>query len=196
MNGSTNERALKRLDKIQTQVKHLVSLLDDILTISRAETVGVEFDPQPTDLRRYCHEIVKEVQQTTSSHHVAFSTDENEILALIDSNLLRPALTNLLSNAFKYSPERTIVHVRLHVEGEHALISVQDEGIGIPDEDQQELFEVFHRAKNVGTIQGTGLGLTIVKQAVEAHRGTIMVKSTLCVGTTFTIALPLMTVRM
>ena len=87
------------------------------------------------------------------------------------------------------------VEVSLRREAHTLLISVRDEGIGIPDNDQLHLFEAFHRASNVGKISGTGLGLVIVKQAVEAHNGTITVDSTLGEGTTFVVTIPVIPVE-
>jgi signal transduction histidine kinase len=108
-----------------------------------------------------------------------------------DTKLLRQAITNLLSNAVKYSPERSTVYLRLRCESEQVLIQIQDEGAGISKEDQQHLFEAFFRAKNVLSIPGSGLGLSIVRRAIEAHGGSITCESELGQGTTFTLILPL-----
>jgi len=99
-------------------------------------------------------------------------------------------LTNLLSNATKYSPEGSTVLFELALEKTTVILNIKDEGIGIPDEDQERLFEAFHRANNVGTIPGTGLGLAIVQKCVEQHNGSITVNSAIGAGTTFTIILP------
>jgi PAS domain S-box-containing protein len=187
-----NERKLEHLDAIQLQVKRLTGLLDEILVISRAESVGLEFHLEQTDLQVFCHSIVQEFQVMAATHRVDFSVTADCLLAYIDAKLIRQALTNLLLNAVKYSSEGSTVHLMLSCTPTHALIRVTDQGIGIPEEDQKDLFEIFHRARNVGAIQGTGLGLAIVKQAVEAHGGTIGVESKIGVGTTFTITLPLM----
>lgn len=107
---------------------------------------------------------------------------------------MRQALTNLISNAIKYSPKNTRIVMRLHTEQGDAIIDIIDHGIGIPKEDQAHLFEAFHRGNNVDAIPGTGLGLAIVKQSVKVHNGTISVRSSEGEGTTFTVRLPL-TVR-
>jgi signal transduction histidine kinase len=96
-----------------------------------------------------------------------------------------------LSNAIKYSPTSTTVKFELVCQNDLAIFYVQDSGIGIPLEDQQHLFESFHRAKNVGNIPGTGLGLSIVKRSVDLHGGYITVESEVEVGTTFTVTIPL-----
>lgn len=97
----------------------------------------------------------------------------------------------LLSNAIKYSPDGGAVQIRLTCEERKLIFQVQDEGIGIPKEDQLNLFKSFSRASNVGTIAGTGLGLSIIKKCVDLHGGQIAVKSEVGVGTTFSVSLPL-----
>ncbi len=109
--------------------------------------------------------------------------------SLKDEKLLRQILSNLLSNAIKYSPDGGNVQVRLTCEDNKVMFQVQDEGIGIPTEHQQNLFKSFSRASNVGTIAGTGLGLSIVKKCVELHGGQIAVRSQVGIGTTFTVTL-------
>jgi signal transduction histidine kinase len=116
------------------------------------------------------------------------ASEPNKIHA--DEKLLQQALINLLTNAFKYSPEGTPVHLDLSCGEQHAVIRVQDSGIGIPETEHQHLFNMFYRATNVGSITGTGLGLSIVKRSVEAHKGTIELVSREGQGTTFIIKLP------
>jgi signal transduction histidine kinase len=103
---------------------------------------------------------------------------------------LRHILTNLLSNAIKYSPVETTIRFELDWQEEKAIFYVQDQGIGIPLEDQDLLFQSFYRAHNAENISGTGLGLAIVKNSIELHGGSISVSSDLGVGTTFTVVLP------
>ena len=112
-------------------------------------------------------------------------------LVLIDVNLMRHAVSNLLTNAVKYSQPGSEVVLELSYGSEQITIQVRDQGIGIPEEDQEKLFQPFYRARNVGTVGGTGLGLAIVKQAVDAHGGRISVASTVGKGTTFIVTFPL-----
>jgi len=104
---------------------------------------------------------------------------------------LRQILSNLLSNAIKHSPKGSTVCFEASCQNGEVIFQIRDQGIGIPLEDQQRLFESFHRANNVGTIPGTGLGLAIVKKSVDLHGGQITVDSKVGVGTTFTVRLPL-----
>ncbi|HAJ64701.1 MAG TPA: hypothetical protein DCP31_40255 [Cyanobacteria bacterium UBA8543] len=113
------------------------------------------------------------------------------IASNMDEKLLRQILTNLISNAVKYSPSDSTIKFNLTCLNDKAIFKIQDQGIGIPLEDQTRLFESFHRARNVGTIEGTGLGLAIVKQCVDLHTGEITVESEVGKGTTFTVILPL-----
>ena len=109
---------------------------------------------------------------------------------LSDKQLLRQILVDLLSNAVKYSPEGGKVRLALRRDAGAVEFRVDDQGIGIPELDQARLFEVFHRARNVGDIQGTGLGMAIVKRAVDALGGSIDFESQVGVGTTFVVRLP------
>jgi signal transduction histidine kinase len=104
---------------------------------------------------------------------------------------LKNVILNLLSNAIKYSPAGKNIEFKTHLSGRMLLISIVDGGIGIPEEDQKHLFERFFRAKNSTNIQGTGLGLNIVKKYVELMNGNVTFASTLNEGTTFTVRLPI-----
>ena len=99
-------------------------------------------------------------------------------------------LSNLVSNAIKYSADHTFIYVDVACRSDSIVLQVEDRGIGIPQETQQQLFKEFHRATNVGSVPGTGLGLSIVKQCVDLHQGTIIVESAVDVGSTFIINLP------
>lgn len=186
----------KKADKfhtIQTQVVHMVELLDDILALDRAETVGPVYNAQSMDIAVYCRMIVDEFRPTAQNHQINMTSGADTGSVMIDERLMRRVIWNLLSNAVKYSPAGTAVEVRVTREGDQVLISVKDYGIGVPEMDRKDLFEIFHRAHNVGTIQGTGLGLSIVKQAISAHGGTIDFDSEIGVGTIFKIRLPRVT---
>ena len=108
----------------------------------------------------------------------------------MDEKLVRQVVTNLLTNAIKYSKEGVEVTVILMWQDDYAVINVQDKGMGIPDKDQKVLYEPFLRGSNVSGIPGTGLGLTIVKKSVELMGGTIDLASEVGTGTTFTVKLP------
>ena len=136
--------------------------------------------------------VVEELRSGIAKQHVIEFEHQFERGSLnLDEKLLRHILTNLLSNAVKYSPPGSAVSLLLAEHDGEAVIEVGDQGIGIPLEDQAHLFESFHRASNVGHRQGTGLGLVIVKKAVELHGGTIAVESKVNAGTRISVRLPL-----
>jgi len=186
--SSENKRA--RLRQIQEQVRGLAELLDDVLTIYRAEAVGIKLRRTPTDLEALSTAIIREIEATTISHqiHVSIRGDCKEVH--VDGEAIGKVIRNLVSNAVKYSPTSPDVYYELECDDERILMRVRDNGIGIPEVDQTRLFEMFHRARNVGDIPGTGLGLAIVKQVVDLHEGEINLETAEGKGTTFTITLP------
>lgn len=183
----------RHTDRIQNQIERLTRLLDEVLMISRAQELKLEFNPHLMDIRHLCAEIVEEFNEADGSHHVVFTVHGQPVMIAADERLLRQALNNLISNAIKYSPGQKTVNLRLIYTPTEVLIEVEDQGIGIPEADQPALFEVFQRGTNVGNIPGTGLGLVIAKQAVRLHGGKISFESQAGHGTTFTIRLPLPT---
>ncbi len=185
------EKKLVHFKRIHSNVQHLVQLLNDVLLIGQAEAGKLEFNPKPLDVVQLCCSLVEELQLSAGSEHtIAFSYQFPELESCLDEKLLRHILSNLLSNAIKYSPTGSTVNFKLVGQNGQVIFQIQDEGIGIPEEDQQHLFETFHRAKNVVNIPGTGLGLAIVKRSVDLHGGKISVKSEVGVGTTFTVTIP------
>ncbi len=187
---------------IRESLKRLLTLVDDVLVIGRVGVGKLRFDPQPLNLSEFCRTLITEIQFSTDNRcpiqfEPEMETDPPEAIApgtvrhpTIDANLLHHILTNLLSNVIKYSPEGSPVQLSLSSGSEEVRLQVQDQGRGIPPEDQLRLFEPFHRAANVGRTTGTGLGLAIVKQCVELHGGQIQVQSEVGIGTTVTVALP------
>lgn len=197
---SNDGRHLRHLRRIQTAVAHMTQMLDDILTIGEAEAGKLDFKPNQLNLWEFCRHLVEELQLSMKNQKMIVfnyqddclmqSQNQEQLLPLVDERLLRQILSNLLSNALKYSPVDSTVQFNLICSNNTAIFKIKDHGIGIPQEEQSRLFEPFHRAANVGTIQGTGLGLAIVKQCVDLHQGEISVES-VAGSTTFTVKLPL-----
>jgi PAS domain S-box-containing protein len=187
----TEEKKVELFQRIETSTRHMTNMLDDILLIGKAESGKLEFNPMPLDITSFCQNMVEEFQLSSGSgYQLEFIQQGTASVAWLDEKLMRQIVGNLLSNAIKYSPPGSTVRFELNCEKNGVILKIKDQGIGIPPEDQARMFEVFHRAKNVGTIQGTGLGLTIVKRSVDLHSGTITVESEVKAGTTFTIWLP------
>ncbi len=188
----TEQEKRESYEVIETQTEHLAEMINDVMTISKSDFTGAEFYPETIDLETYCRDIIEEIQLAyRMACCIEFSGTGRRVEADVDVKLLRRAITNLLTNAIKYSREGAPISVELACEGDTAIIRVSDQGIGIPEDDQRRLFEPFHRASNVGQIQGTGLGLAITRQAVERHGGSISVESQVGVGTTFSVRLPI-----
>ncbi len=198
-NSWTEQKKLVHFTRIYSQVKHMTQMLDDVLLVSKAEARKLEFKPAPINVLEFCQGMVEELRLGAGHQHtLIFTPLELEAVevgsyesAFLDEKLLRHILSNLLSNAIKYSPVGSTIQFILTCLNNAIEIQIQDQGIGIPDEDQPHLFEAFHRAKNVGKLPGTGLGLAIVKNAVDLHGGSISINSRESVGTTFIVTLPI-----
>ncbi len=187
----TEERRVEHLSMIQERVQHLTLLLDDILTISKAQSVGLEFNPAFFELGAFCQSIVNSLQVDGHEGRITLTVAGDtppEMWA--DPKLLSHALNNLLSNALKYSPSKTSVRFDITPGANTVIFRVVDEGIGIPEPEQHNLFQVFHRASNVGAIQGTGLGLAIVKEITDVHGGSVQFESRPGQGTSFVLTIP------
>jgi PAS domain S-box-containing protein len=196
LNQLDEEKKARYFSRIHTQIQRMVNLLDDVLNFGRAGAGTSALNLVALDLDQFCRGIADEFQSTHEMKHTlvysgVYSGATETTRVPVDEKLLQQAVSNLLTNAFKYSPEGSTVFLELAQETDQAVIKVKDSGIGIPQADQPHLFDMFHRAGNVGTITGTGLGLAIVKRAVEAHGGLVEVESSEGIGSTFTVKLPL-----
>jgi signal transduction histidine kinase len=194
------EKKHKHFRQIQGSIKHMTTLLEDILLIEQANAGRLECQKERLNLIEFCHELVEEIVTSNSAERrfvmqISFlgrsiAAEENYPV-WIDRKLVRQILFNLLSNALKYSDPDSEVNFEVAIDPDNILFRVTDRGIGILPEDRVKLFESFHRGSNVSTIQGTGLGLSIVKRCVDLHGGTIDLISEVNVGSTFTVNLPL-----
>lgn len=189
--SSTEEEKQEYFDRIRVAIKTMTQLMEDVLTLSKAEAGKLECKPSRLNVEEFCREIVKEMRLGYgTAHTIAFIAQTEDQELYLDHKLLRSILTNLLSNAIKYSPAGSTVEFTLSCSKQVAIFEIQDHGIGIPQEDQPRLFESFHRARNVSVVRGTGLGLAIVKQCIIRHRGQITFTSQEGIGTTFRVVLP------
>jgi len=189
----SEEKKKEYLQRIQTAVKHMTRLLNDVLVLNQVESGKLELNPAPLNLEKFCRHLVEELQLGLDAQYsINFCIHGScPDLVSLDEKLLQQIFTNLLSNAVKYSPQSGDIQFELSCQDREVVFLVKDLGIGIPPQDQQHLFEPFHRAKNVSKIPGTGLGLSIVKKCVELHNGQIRFNSQVGVGTTFIVILPL-----
>jgi PAS domain S-box-containing protein len=181
-----------RLERINEEISHMTDLLDEVLFLSKAHAGRLEAKLETVNISALVGAMVETWRGNVSDEHrLEYQTGDQPVEVTADPQLMRVVLTNLLSNAVKYSPNGGLVRCAVQTDNGSAVVTIADQGIGIPEADQAHLFEDFHRAANVGTIEGTGLGMSITKQMVLLHGGTIEVSSQVNQGTTVTIHLPL-----
>ncbi|MBI5914732.1 MAG: PAS domain-containing sensor histidine kinase [Bacteroidetes bacterium] len=186
------EKRSKHLQRIKTAVGTLTAILNDFLSLSRLEENKVQMQPLAFTLYDFCNEIADEMHglfkpgQHIRQHHV--NCDQTIFL---DKKILKNIIYNLVSNAIKYSNAGKPIDCRMEIQNSYLQIEITDYGIGIPEEDQPHLFERFFRANNVENIQGTGLGLNIVKRYLDLLNGKIEYKSKPGKGSTFTVHIPI-----
>lgn len=186
------DKRQKHVNKIRSSVQNLTNILNNFLSIEKVERGQVESESSEIDLKELLEETadeLKDVMKTGQKIDTVFNISTNEINT--DPKLIKNILINLVSNASKYSSEGEHIVLRASTTDKQLLLEVQDFGIGIPPSEQRNLFQPFFRAENVTNIQGTGLGLNIVKKYVELLQGEINFTSEEHKGTTFSITIPL-----
>lgn len=186
-------RDMRAIGIIQEEAGRLNQLIELLLDVSRFQRGQLIIDRSQVNLCRLAARLVLITQATTEQHTVELQCPNDLPVVWGDGPRLEQVLQNLLQNAVKYSPQGGSVRLRVEQQDAGVVLSVSDEGIGIPPDAQPHLFTRFYRASNTQplSIGGLGLGLYIVRQIVEAHDGTIAVTSELGVGSTFTVTLPL-----
>ncbi|HEY9233114.1 MAG TPA: HAMP domain-containing sensor histidine kinase [Blastocatellia bacterium] len=179
---------------IETESRRLTQLINNILDFSRIESGQKRYHFYPTDLREMVADTLKvfEVRLKQDDFTIHFEAAANLPRVAIDADAMTQALVNLLDNAVKYSGAARDITIRLARQDEWVTLAVSDRGVGIPEEDQEKVFDRFHRVSTglVHDVKGSGLGLAIVKHIVEAHGGKVTLDSRPGRGSTFTIYLP------
>lgn len=174
--------------RIEASISKMTSLMDDVLMHGKVISGNIIYNPKKTDLVNFCEEITKEFNSVQSDGRIIDFVAEGEPYKLqLDPKLLNHSLSNLISNAFKYSKGKNNPELRIYFASKQVVLSVKDYGIGIPEEERLHLFEPFFRANNVRAIKGSGLGLSIAKEYVEFNRGSITARSVLREGSCFEI---------
>lgn len=182
------------LGDINHEIDRLTYVINDLLTIVKMDKDASLTNAVPLQLIDVLDKVVHLLQPLAQKKNITLAYTPIEDPTVIgDESKLQQAFTNLIDNAIKYSPENTMVTIRLYERGRNAVIEVEDQGIGISEEDQQHLFERFYRADKARSREtgGTGLGLAIADNVVKLHNGKITVKSELGKGSTFTVELPM-----
>lgn len=205
--ATIDERARKYLDEAHTASQHLGKLFRDLLDVTKLEDRRVQVKMVPVELTTLVHDIVDgqvPAIQTKGIQYTFGATDgpvqpehrmEQLVYASVDVDFLREILNNLVDNAIKYTPEGGAIWVNVRGDGDRVLINVTDTGMGISPEDLKHIFQKFYRADNsqTRTIGGTGLGLYLVQQRVEAMGGKVWAESSFGEGSTFYVSLPRLT---
>ncbi|HEX2390369.1 MAG TPA: ATP-binding protein, partial [Casimicrobiaceae bacterium] len=194
MFGDINDKQAEYLADILESGRHLLSLINDILDLSKIEAGRMELDVTHFDLYAAIENTLILVRERAQRHAIALRHDLDERLGMIraDERKLKQVLLNLLSNALKFTPDGGHIDVRARLHDGVVEIGVSDTGVGIAPEDQATVFEEFRQVGAAAKkVEGTGLGLAISRKIIELHGGTIRVDSHLGSGSTFTITLPL-----
>lgn len=179
----------KHINRIKSSVANLTGILNDFLSLSKLEEGKVEVHLSELNLDLLCKEVIEDTKGLLKSNQIITHTVKGENpCVIVDERILRNILFNLISNAIKYSDKD--ISCQISFEKEYFQFEIKDQGIGIPVEDQKYLFTRFFRAGNVTNIQGTGLGLNIVRRYVEILGGEISFVSEYNVGTTFVVKIP------
>ena len=182
---------LARLGKIKNHVLHLTEIVNNVLQLSKMQEGKIGFNPQNVDIVPMCLNIIDGFNsEKLQKDQISFSSPFKALMIRVDDLLITQAINNLLSNAIKYSGDDFFVHVELKLENDELVLSVQDKGIGIPEEDVKHLFTPFFRAGNVSMIQGNGLGLCIVRESLLLHGGRISCSNNADKGSTFKLHFP------
>ena len=184
------EKRLKHINRIKSSVTNLTEILNDFLSLDKLDEGLIRNQPAFFKIKEFIKSIIDEVSPILKrGQSIQYISSGNQEEAFFDKQLLRNVIINLISNSVKYSPENKLIKVSVNLSNNLLIIDVIDEGFGIPEEDQKHIFERFFRANNAGNIQGTGLGLNIVKKHIDIMGGTITFKSNCETGTTFSIKL-------
>lgn len=181
----------KHTARVRSSVQHLTAILNDFLSLGKLEEGKVEAVHEPINLDTLFQDIIEEVKASLKEgQHILLTMNADKVL-ISDARILRNILFNLISNASKYSNTGESIEIDVTSTSQSLIVAIRDHGIGIPEEDRKHLFERFFRAGNVSNIQGTGLGLNIVRRYVELLKGNITFDSIDKKGTTFIVSVPL-----
>ena len=190
----TTEQAADRkrhIERIKASVTHLNTILTDFLSITRLEEGKLEPQLSRFGLDKLFSDLMSEMEvllKTGQTMSIDYKTKELEMVS--DKNIIRNILYNILSNAIKYSDPGTHIDCKVQQKGDNFIIDIRDEGMGIPDQDLKHIGTRFFRASNVSHLQGTGLGLNIVRSYLNFLKGNLTFKTHANKGTTFTLTIP------
>jgi K+-sensing histidine kinase KdpD len=191
--GFTPETEREFLGDIAEETGKLENIVDNLLDTSRLQSGRFRLERRETNVGDLVHRVIRDMQLQTDFHQLSSLLSPPSPVAVIDGRRIEQVLRNLLNNAIKYSPGGGSIQVQGGVEGRQLYIRVADQGIGIPPDDLERVFERFYRVDNpqVERASGVGVGLAVSRAIVQAHGGRIWVESTLGRGSTFYFTIPL-----
>jgi signal transduction histidine kinase len=188
--GDEQDKREKHIDRIKSAVNNLTGILNDFLSLSQLEEGKAQNKPVNFHLHEFTKEVTEEMKTLLKiGQNIIYKHSGEDTQVALDKQLLKNVLINLISNAIKYSPEGKEINVTTEISNKLIKLAIRDQGIGIPKEDQQHLFTRFFRANNATNVQGTGLGLNIVKKYIELLGGEIDFSSELNKGSIFTVTI-------
>jgi len=186
------DKRLKNVERIRSSVRNLVDILNEFLSLGRLEQGKVSVNKEKFDLVAYMRSITQELHHAQKpGQRIQIISSDESLIVHQDKQFIRNIFLNLVSNSLKYSPEGRPVKVSISTLGDRFNVKVIDHGVGIPEDEHKHLFDLFFRARNATNIEGTGLGLPIVKKFIDLMQGDIAVESQVDEGTTFSITLPI-----
>lgn len=182
----------KKISQIKGNVEFLREIIEKVLNLSHLDSGKMKYQPSRTNINELISKIVAEhLAEPDLMHEINYIKLNKNVDLILDKQMIRQVLNNLIGNAIKYSQAGTCITLKSYDSENNKLkIEITDQGIGIPEEELKTIWEPFVRGSNVGNIHGTGLGLTLARQMVQMHGGDLTLKSELDIDTTFTMSLP------
>jgi signal transduction histidine kinase len=194
MFGELNERQDEYLHDIRNSGRHLLELINEILDLSKVEAGRMELELGPVSLPDVLRDALAMVRERAERHNLALELEVDDEMpsVLADELKLKQVVLNLLTNAVKFTADGGVIAMSGELAREEMRVTVRDTGIGIPEQDQDRIFEAFQRGgrRSHTSTEGTGLGLTLSKRIVELHGGRLWLTSRVGVGSTFGFAIP------
>ena len=191
--GLSDKKRRRFLSLIEDKVHFMTSLVDNLLTIHKIEADQIQFSPKTLDLKTLITQLIEmALLRDSNQRHIELKMMDDCEIFYGDPGLIHIIVDNLISNALKYSPTETEVIIKIKQTNGILQISVCDHGIGIPQDELDQVFKAFQRGSNVDVLPGTGVGLAIVQKCTQLHQGSILVESTVNQGSQFTVKLPIL----
>jgi signal transduction histidine kinase len=179
------------VDKTLKQVNKLTDLISDLLDVSKIQTGKLELSRSDFDLSSLLNDVVDNIQKTTLQHQIFLYTNNKKLMVNADRDRIEQVVINLLANAIKYSPNAKNITVAADIKDKNIVVSVKDHGIGIPQDDIDNVFTRFFRVRGLAsTFAGLGIGLYISSEIIKRHGGDIWVESEIDKGSTFYFTIP------